>query len=99
MLPETRDGVRLDVSDKADRLTLAITGGFKPAENPGASQVYPATPEVIDPQAEVRFRKNGARWIAEAPLQEFATKPVTHLELVLAGGGLDTPLRVVWTAP
>jgi DsbC/DsbD-like thiol-disulfide interchange protein len=99
MLPQSRNGMRLDVSEKEDRLTLSITGGFKPAENPGASHVYPATPEVIDPQAEVRFRKDGARWMAEAPLHEFATQPVKHLELVLEGGGLNTPLRVVWTAP
>ncbi|MCU0752769.1 MAG: hypothetical protein MUC40_07040 [Akkermansiaceae bacterium] len=99
LLPKSRDGVRLEVAEKEDLLMLAITGGFKPAENPGTSHVYPATPEVIDPHAEVRFRKDGARWIAEAPLQEFAKKPVKHLELVLEGGGLDTPLRVVWTAP
>jgi thiol:disulfide interchange protein DsbD len=97
-LPQARDGVRLEVSEKEDRLTLVIAGGSTPLGDLSACHVYPATPEVIDAQAEIRFRKDGERWIAEAPLGEFAKKPVKRLELVLKGDGHDRPLHVVWPA-
>lgn len=99
MLPKARDGVRLEVSENGGRLELSILGGSAIGGDLGACHVYPATPEVIDPQAEIRFRKNGARWIAEAPLGEFAKKPVKKLELVLRGGEIEPPLHVSWTAP
>jgi thiol:disulfide interchange protein DsbD len=99
MLPKARDGVQLEVSEKEDRLALAIMGSSAPVGDLGGCHVYPATPEVIDPKAQIRFHKNGDRWIADAPLGEFAKKPVRHLELILNGGGLDRPLHVAWTAP
>lgn len=97
LLPKALDGVRLEVSENGGRLALAITGLSSYIRDLGACHVYPATPEVIDPQAEIRFRKAGENWIADAPLGEFATKPVKRLELVLQGGGLDSPIHVVWT--
>ena len=99
MLPKARDGIRLEVVPKEDRLALSIPGNSTPVGNLEACHVYPATPEVIDPQADIRFRKDGGRWIADAPLGEFAKKPVKHLTLVLQGGGLDSPLQVAWSAP
>ena len=57
------------------------------------------TSERVDPQAQIRFRKDGGRWIADAPLGEFVKKPVKCLDLVLQGGGLERPLHLAWTAP
>jgi thiol:disulfide interchange protein DsbD len=99
LLPKARDGVRLEVSEMKDRLALAITGDSALVGDLGACHVYPATLEVIDPQAQIRFRKDGGRWIADAPLGEFVKKPVKRLELVLQGGGLERPLHLAWTAP
>ncbi len=98
-LPISRDGVRLEVSEKNGRFALVIAGGSPALGDLAACHVYPATPDVIDPRTEIRFRQDGERWLAEAPLGEFAKKTVKRLELVLQGGGLDPPLHVAWTAP
>jgi DsbC/DsbD-like thiol-disulfide interchange protein len=96
-LPIARAGVRLEVSGNADHLALTITGGS--TGDLAACQVFPATADVIDPKAQIRFRKDGDRWLAEAPLGDFVKKPVKRLELVLTGGDLNPPLLLTWTAP
>jgi DsbC/DsbD-like thiol-disulfide interchange protein len=99
MLPKPRDGIVLEVSEKGDKLALVITPGSAALGDLSACDVFPATPEVLDPQAEIRFRKDGARWLADAPLGEFVKKPVARMELVLKGGGPEPPLLVKWSAP
>lgn len=98
-LPQPREGVRLEVKQEKDRLLLTIThdAGFE--ADLSTSRVFPATPDVIDPQAEPRFKKEEDRWLATAPLGEFAEKPVRNLVLVLDGGSLETPLQLGWNTP
>lgn len=96
-LPKARDGVRLEVSENGDKLSLSITKA--PIGDLAACDVFPATPEVINPKANIRFREDGARWLADAPLGDFAKKPVKRLELVLKGAGLDPPLHLTWSVP
>jgi DsbC/DsbD-like thiol-disulfide interchange protein len=98
-LPQPREGVRLDVKEEKERLMLTITHDAEFAADLSSSRVFPATPDVIDPQAEPRFKKEGGRWIATAPLGEFAEKPLRNLVLVLDGGGLETPLLLTWSMP
>jgi DsbC/DsbD-like thiol-disulfide interchange protein len=98
-LPQPLEGVRLDVKEEKDQLRLTITHGPDFNADLSSISVFPATPEVVDPQAEPRFKKAGDRWLATAPIGEFAKKPVRKLVLVLDGGGLETPLQLGWNAP
>jgi len=98
-LPQPPEGVRLDVKEGKDRLMLTITHDAEFDADLSSSRVFPVTPDVIDPQAEPRFKKEGDRWIATAPLGEFAEKPLKNLVLVLDGGALETPLQLTWSMP
>lgn len=91
------------------KFTLAVdeAGGILkftlrlPAGNPmnaAACEVFPATPRVVDPKAEIHFVKQADGWTAEAPKSEYATSPVRELALVFAGKGTSQPLQVTWTA-
>jgi thiol:disulfide interchange protein DsbD len=98
-LPQPRDGVKLDVMAEKGRLILIITHDAEFDADLSSSRVFPATPDVIDPQTEPRFKKEGDRWMAVASLGEFVEKPVLNLVLVLDGGGLERPLELKWSGP
>jgi len=97
-LPKKSDGLRLDLTEDKGRLILGITHDAGVIPDLSESRVFPATPEVIDARAEPRFTKSGDKWTAEAPLSEFAKKPLRKLTLVLTGGGLQSPLEITWVA-
>ncbi len=62
-------------------------------------EVFPATPNAIDPGTEIRFVRNDAGWFAEVPKSEYATEAVEELTLVFAGQGLDEPIELTWQKP
>lgn len=98
-VPAPRAGVRLEVIEKQDLLTLTITHDEGFDADFSSSRVFPVTPELIDPKAGLRFKREGKKWTLAAPLGEFAQRPVRKLSLVLDGGGLETPLELTWSAP
>lgn len=97
-LPKKLDGLRLAVTENNGHLILGIANDAGAGSDLSESRVFPATPEVIDARAELRFTKSGSQWTAEAPLSEFAKKPLRKLTLVLTGAGPQSPLEITWTA-
>lgn len=92
-IPQAKGGeARLSVEEKEKTLVLAITG-VEVAEN---SEVFPATPQVVDAGAEYKFSKSGDRWTAEVAKSEYAGSPVEELTLVLAGKGGTAPVSLTW---
>jgi thiol:disulfide interchange protein DsbD len=90
-------GLRLEVKDEGARMALTIhaaDGGL----DLGRWEVFPATPDLIDPRAVIRFESSGGAWTATAPKSQFAKGRVTQLVLVLKGGG-GPPMELSWTAP
>ena len=99
LLPVVHDALQLEVSEKDTHLELAITGDSAALGDLSDYQVYASTPEVIDAQEIIHFQKNDARWVAKAPLSEFAKKPIKHLEIVLHSSRANSPLLIMWSAP
>lgn len=64
----------------------------------GPYRVFPATPESIDPKANIRFSKKEGIWTAEAPKSEYADGPLKALSLVLVGDATTPPIEMVWRA-
>ncbi|MES2437825.1 MAG: protein-disulfide reductase DsbD domain-containing protein [Verrucomicrobiota bacterium] len=94
-IPQPREnGAALTVEEKPKTLLLAITG-IELAEN---SEIFPATPQVVDAAADFKFSKAGDRWTAEVPKNEYATGPAKELTLVLAGKGGTAPVSLTWKA-
>jgi thiol:disulfide interchange protein DsbD len=88
--------LRLVVLEKPDTLSLRL--GIHPATplNPEDFEVFPATPEAIDPSADIRFFQAGSAWTAEVAKSEYLTRPLETLTLVLAGKSGQPPISVNW---
>lgn len=99
LLPTPHEGVRMEVTEMPTHLAITLTHHGELTADFSKCQIFPVTPEVIDPSADLRFERHGGYWILTAPLGEYAQKPVQNLTLVLHGGGLETPLELSWNAP
>ena len=96
-VPQPVDGATLNVVEDGEWLQLTVD---LPAEIDAAGASWlPATPSVVDLAEEIRPVLDGGKWQARVRRHEYATGPVEGLELVLAGGGLDAPLQLVWKKP
>ena len=60
------------------------------------SQVFPATPDVMDPAAPITVKWEGERWSVSALKSEYADGAAEALDLVFAGGNLKHPVVVCW---
>jgi DsbC/DsbD-like thiol-disulfide interchange protein len=89
------DSARLAVTEKGKSLVLSINT----AMDFDGCEFFPATPDVVDPRAPVRFVRNGGTWTAEVPKSAYASGPVKQLTLVVAPGGENEALELTWTAP
>lgn len=96
-IPRRQEGwVHLAVEEKPGLLALSIEPRLsRPLELDGY-EIFPTTPEVIDPTATIQFKKTGAGWTAEVPKSEYAASPVRELTLVLAGKTGQPPLSLTW---
>jgi hypothetical protein len=63
------------------------------------SGFFPATPDVIDPRASIRFRKQEAVWTTVISKSEYASGPVKQLTMVSAPKEDSAALELTWTAP
>lgn len=88
--------ITLKVAEKPKSLVLKIEGLTNPNVNLAEYEVFPATPEAIDPGAEILFAREGAAWTAEVPKSEYATEAVGELDLVLAGKSEQAPILLTW---
>ena len=100
LIPQPQDDVfEFQVAEAPQGLTLSIKSRSRKAINPGQWEVFPATPEVVDPAAEIRFVAKGAEWTAGVPKSEYLTGPPQALKLVIAQAGEAGPISLTWRAP
>lgn len=90
--------IALKVSEREKSLILTIAGLANPKPDLTTYQVFPATPQVIENAARIRFTRDGNLWTAEVPKSEYLTKPASELTLVLAGDAEDPPISLSWKA-
>ena len=93
------EAMRLVVESAGKSLTLTLHAKSPAPLDPAACEVFPLTPDLIDPKTPIRFVKSGESWTATAALGEFAETPVKELTLVLATKGTGSPVEVAWRAP
>ncbi len=98
-IPKTLPGNLLDVADKAKSLKLSIHPPDGENRDLTIYQVFPETPRVIDPAAEIRFTRVENHWIAEAAKSEYLTGEPKELALVLADPNTGEAFRIVWRKP
>ncbi len=89
-----RYGATLNVKETPKSLILSITG----VEFPENSEIFPATPQIVDAAAEFIFSKTGDCWTAEVPKSPYTSSPVKELTLILAGKGGVDPVSLTWKA-
>jgi thiol:disulfide interchange protein DsbD len=85
----------LSVVDRQEviELSLAVPGGGMDLTK---VQVFPLTPEVIDPAQEIRFERAGDRWLARVAASDYVERPIEELQLVITGAGVERPQLVSW---
>ncbi len=88
------DGPILRVIEKPKTLALTIAGL---QHDPAGSEIFPATPQAINPAAKFAFIREGDQWTAEVSKNEYATEPIRELTLVLAGKSTHPPLALTWS--
>lgn len=96
-VPQPQEG-RLQVTEKPDTLSLQIETSPDQPLNPGDYEIFPATPQTLDPAATIRFTRAASGWIAEVPKCEYLTKPPKELTLVLDGKSGQPPISLKWKA-
>lgn len=89
----------LKVTEKPKSLVLTISGLTNAKPNLAEYETFPATPQVIDNSAIIRFSREGQTWTSEVPKSEYATKAVNELTLVLAGKPGEKPISLTWKYP
>lgn len=95
----TRPGLRLEVEDKPASWVLHITAPDEKIDDLPQHEVFPLTPQVIDPAAVIRFAGSGEKWSAEVAKCEYATEPVRELTLVLTARDRRKSFELSWRAP
>lgn len=89
----------MTVTEKPETLVLTLEASSESAWNPGDSEVFAATPQVIAPAAKIQFIGGGRKWTAEVPKSEYATQPIGELKLVFAKSNQEPPRFLLWKAP
>ncbi len=97
LVPRPLEGAGLEVEENGDELTFTLSLPENAGIDPAAADVFPATPEVVDSAATIRFEKSGDHWAATAPKSEYANGPLEKLTLVLAAEK-SAPIEVTWKA-
>lgn len=93
------DAVPLMVTEDGKSLTLTLRASETAPLDFTLYEVFPLTPDVIPPGAEIRFSRNENVWVATVPKGDFAKEPVKSLTLVLAAKDASAPLEVTWNKP
>ncbi len=98
-IPVPQDAwLHLGVTEKSGILSLRIEAHVTRPLDLNDYEIFPATPQVVDPAAPIQFTRSGAEWRADVAKSEYATKPIQKLTLVLAGKAKQPPLALTWTA-
>ena len=95
-IPQPTNGIFLSVTEKPKTLVLTLRAlATRPLEI-ADYEIFPATPQVVEPAAKFQFVSDGTKWHAEVPKSEYAPKPVKELTLVLAGKAKQAPMALTW---
>jgi DsbC/DsbD-like thiol-disulfide interchange protein len=89
-------GLNFSVAENAGILSLKIESEPSNPLNLDDYEIFPATPQVINPATKIQFTKNGNVWSTQVPKSEYATKPVKELTLVFAGKSGQAPVALTW---
>lgn len=88
--------VHLGVAEKKDVVVLRIEAHVSRPLNLEDYEIFPATPQVVDPSAKILFIRNGSEWTAEVTKSEYLVKPAKELTLVLVGRSGQPPMALTW---
>ncbi len=90
--------LRLAIQDQPDGVLMEINAPPTLAD-PGRWDVYPATPDVIDPAAVIRFTPSGeGKWSARAGKSGYANGPLRQLTLMLVDRQSGEAIELAWPA-
>lgn len=92
-----RGGLFLTVRDAGTGLLLEIRPPDGETRDLSAFQVFPETPQVVDPAALIRFTRDGKVWSAEVARSEYLNGPPKKLTLVLADPKGGAAFRLQWS--
>lgn len=93
-LPRPVEGLKLEVKEEGKNLLLSLTAPGN--TDPAAFAVFPETPQVVDAGAVILFGKKEGGWSATVAKSEYLSEPLKEISLVLTGGQLTHPARVLW---
>ncbi|MDX1680913.1 MAG: protein-disulfide reductase DsbD family protein, partial [Akkermansiaceae bacterium] len=82
-----REGVGLSLKDGKDHWLLELTRADMLELDPAQATLFIATPELVDPAAELKFEKVGERWLAKCPKGEYAPQKPTECTILLVQEG------------
>lgn len=89
--------VKLHLTDQGTTLGLRLTGLGHPLDF-SSYEAFPATPDLIQPSAVIRFVKVGNSWSATAPKSPYAPTNIRELKLVLASKQTPDSWEISWKA-
>ncbi len=95
-VPRQADGLSLEVTETEAGVELALTAGADFQADPETCEVFPETPQALDPAAPIQFEKSGDGWKAVVLKNEYASGPLKSLTLVFAGKEAVSPFFVTW---
>ena len=91
-------GLNLSVTENAGVLSLKIEAEPGNTLNLDDYEIFPATPQIVDPVTKIQFTKSGIVWSAQVPKSEYAIKPVKEITLVFAGKSGQAPMALTWNS-
>jgi thiol:disulfide interchange protein DsbD len=94
----SENSLRLEVAEKPRTLHLRLESRSGRPFNPGDYEIFPATPQAVDPAAVIRFSQEGSGWISEVAKNEYVTQPLKELTLVLVGKSGQSPVSLKWAS-
>jgi thiol:disulfide interchange protein DsbD len=86
----------LEIIEKDGQLEFKIPVQDSKTLNPAEYDIFPATPEVIDAEYQIRLTSKGTEWTATAPKSEFAQGQVREMSLVVAPKSGQHPILLDW---
>lgn len=98
-IPKPLPGRFLTTIDTGRTLKLSIDPPEGETLDPSIYQVFPETPNVIDPAAEIRFAKMEKHWTAEVAKSEYLSGEAKELTLILADPKTGKAFRLQWSKP
>lgn len=98
-IPKTLPGHSLTSIDAGKTLKLSILPADGETRDLSTYQVFPETPNVINPAAVIRFEKTGKLWTVEAAKSEYLNGGPKELALVLADPETNEAFRLQWSKP